>query len=161
MLSVYLQRAPFAFAFFKGSRGPAVGVIAAVLFFFCAPQKGVDMKAKEKHIFTRYRWIICFILLILACLTLRHIIVWYKTRPPNHIHIYDLTWPDRTDANNIVYRRWRYYLEPGSYRPLKVEKYSRDDPNDSFTLEETLVISYPTEDEIRQVIKDAGFQLYR
>jgi hypothetical protein len=27
-----------AFAFFKGSTGPAVSVIAAVLFFFCPPQ---------------------------------------------------------------------------------------------------------------------------
>jgi len=27
-----------AFTFFEGSRGPDLGVIAAVLFFFCAPQ---------------------------------------------------------------------------------------------------------------------------
>ena len=120
-----------------------------------------------KSLFGRYRRVVCFALLILACLTARYVIVWYKTRPPNRIHVYDLTWSDKTgeaeageegnEEGDVVYHRWRYYLEPGSYRPLKVEKHSRGNPNDNFILEETLVIEYPTEDEIGQVIKDAGF----
>ena len=68
-----------------------------------------------------------------------------------------MQWPDETDANNIVYRRWRYFLKPRSYLPLKVEKYSKLDPNDNYVLEEILVVEYPSDDEIRQVIKDAGF----
>ncbi len=112
---------------------------------------------KIKSLFSRYRWVICFVFLILVCLAARYVIVWYKTHPPNYIHVYDLIWPDRTDANNVVYRRWRYFLKPRSYLPLKVEKYSKLGPNDSYALEETLVITYPSTDEIRQVIKDAGF----
>ena len=112
---------------------------------------------KMKSLFSRYRWAIFYVLLILACLPAWYAIVRYKTRPPNRIHVYDLTWPDRTDANNVVYRRWRYFLKPRSYLPLKVEKYSKLDTNDSYALEETLVISYPTTGQIRQIIKDAGF----
>ena len=113
--------------------------------------------AKLRNIFIRYCWVMFYVSLILLCLIARYVIVWYKTRPPNRVHVYDLTWPDRTDANNVVYRRWRYFLKPRSYLPLKVEKYSKRDPNDDYTLKETLVITYPSDDEIRQVIKDAGF----
>ena len=113
--------------------------------------------ANSRNMFNRYRWVIFYVLLTLVSLAGRYVIVWYKTRPPNHIRIHDLTWTDREDANNIVYRRWRYFLKPRSYLPLKIEKYSRSDPNDSYTLKETLVIEYPATEKIRQVIKDAGF----
>jgi len=117
---------------------------------------------KKETLFTcgrasRHRWVIFFVFWILVCLAARYVIVWYKTRPPNHIHVHDLTWSDRTDANNVVYRRWRYFLKPRSYLPLKVEKYSKLDPNDSYALEEALVVSYLTTDEIRRAMKDAGF----
>ena len=114
---------------------------------------------KLKSLFTRYRWVVFYVLLILACLAARYVIVWYKSRPLDHIGVYDLTWPDRADPNDIVYRRWRYFLKPRSYQPFKIEKYSKHDPNDSYTLEETLVIKYPTDEQIQQVIKDVGFQL--
>jgi len=117
----------------------------------------------KNTLFSRYRWIIFYVLLVLACIPLRYAIVWYKSRPPNHVHVHDLTWPDRTDGEegddegDVVYRRWRYFFKPRSYIPLKIEKYSRGEPNDDYVLEETLVISYPSTDEIRQVIKDTGF----
>jgi len=82
---------------------------------------------------------------------------YYNRHARKPIEVCELTWPDRTDVNNIVYRRWRYYIETKTNLPRKIEKYSRCDPNDSFTLEETLVIEYPTDEQIRQVIKDAGF----
>ena len=71
--------------------------------------------------------------------------------------MYDLTWVDRTDADNVVYRRWRYYIENKTKLPRKIKKYSRLDPNDSYVLEETVTVSYPTNEEVMQVIKDAGF----
>ena len=117
--------------------------------------------ANLRSIISRYRWITFYVLLILACLTARYVIVWYKTRPPNHVRIYDLTWSDIEYPNNTVYHRWRYYLKPSSYLPSRVEKYSRADPNDDYVLEETLLIDYPTDEQIRQVIKDAGFQFDR
>ena len=81
----------------------------------------------------------------------------YYNRPARKpVEVYELTWPDRANVNNIVYRRWRYYFKSFSDVPSKVEKYSRADPNDSYTLEETLVIEYPADEQIRQVIKDAG-----
>ena len=115
---------------------------------------------KIKSLFSRYRWVICFVLLILACLAARYVIVWYRTRPPNNVRVYDLTWADRTGGDkggDVVYRRWRYFVETKTNLLRKIEKYSKLDLSGDYTLEETLVISYPTDDEIREVIKDAGF----
>jgi hypothetical protein len=73
------------------------------------------------------------------------------------IEVYDLTWPDKTDANRPVFHRWRYFIEAKTNLPRKVEKYYKLAPEDNYILEETLVISYPTTEEIKSVIKDAGF----
>ena len=106
-----------------------------------------------RNTFVGYRWIIYFVILVLAFLAVRNIIVFCKTRPPDHVRVHDLTWPDRTDKDNVVYRRWRYFLKPRSYLPFKIEKYFRSDPNEDYILEETLVISYPSTGEIRKDIK--------
>ncbi len=100
----------------------------------------------------------------------------YYNRPARKtIEVYDLTWSDKTDEEeqegdegdegldagdvegDVVYRRWRYYIETKTNLPRKIKKYSKRDPNDDYVLEETLVIEYPADDEIRQVIEDAGF----
>jgi len=81
----------------------------------------------------------------------------YKWVKDNPVSVYDLTWPDRADANNVVYRRLRYFIESKTNLPRKVEKYSRADPNGDYTLEETLVISYPTDEQVRAAVKDADF----
>ena len=89
----------------------------------------------------------------------------YYNRPARKpIEVYDLTWSDKTDEDDVgldegdvVYRRWRYYIETKTNLPRKIKKYSKRDPNDDYVLEETLVIEYPADDEIRQVIEDAGF----
>lgn len=73
------------------------------------------------------------------------------------IEVYDLTWPDKTDVNRPVLRRWRYFIEAKTNLPRKVEKFYKLAPEDDYILEETLVISYPTNEEIKSVIKDAGF----
>ncbi len=78
---------------------------------------------------------------------------WVKEYP---VSVCDLTWPDRTDANNVVYRRWRYYIESKTKLPRKIKKYSRLDPNDSYVLEEIVTVGYPTNEEVMQVIKDIG-----
>ena len=122
--------------------------------------------ANLRNIFTRYREVIFYVLLILVCLGLlvaaryyRH----YKWIKNNPISVYDLTWPDRADANeagdegDVVYRRWRYYIETKTNLPRKIKKYSTRDPNDEYVLEETLIVSYPTDEQIRAVIKDANF----
>ena len=114
--------------------------------------------ARARLGFGRYRGVIYWVLLILTCLSARRVIVWYRTRPAGRIHVYDLTWSEkREEGGDVVYRRWRYFIEAKTNLPRKVEKYSRGDPNDNYVLEETLIVNYPTDEQIRQVINDVGF----
>lgn len=113
---------------------------------------------KTKSVFSRYRRALYIVLAVLVCVDLWLGFRYYKKAGrDNHIEVYDLTWPDKTDKDNIVYRRWRYFIESKTNLPRKIEKYSKADPNDNYTLEETLVIGYPTDEQIRAAIKDADF----
>ncbi len=112
---------------------------------------------KIKILLSRYRKGLCIVLAILVFSGLLSAVRYYRhcKRVKNDpISVYDLTWADRTDADNVVYRRWRYYIETKTNLPRKIKKYSRLDPNDRYVLEETLVIEYPTDDQVRQAIKD-------
>ena len=104
--------------------------------------------ANLRNIFTRYRWIIYLILLTIAIPTVRHIVVWYKSRPPNHLYAQDIEWPDMLKGpNTITYHKWRYFLKARSRLPLKIETYSKTDPNGDFILEKTIVILYPNDEK--------------
>ncbi|MHC4646692.1 MAG: hypothetical protein ACYTBJ_14435 [Planctomycetota bacterium] len=73
-----------------------------------------------------------------------------------HIEVYDLTWTDKTADGHEVLRKWRYFIESKTNLPRKIEKYSKRDPNDKYVLEETLIVTYPTDERLRHVIKDAA-----
>lgn len=112
---------------------------------------------KLKQIFSRYHKSVYLILTVLLCISLLVGFRCYKNANRKPIEVYDLTWPDRTDANRPVFRRWRYFIETKTNLPRKVEKYYKLAHEDNYILEETLVVSYPTTEEIKSVIKDAGF----
>ena len=110
-----------------------------------------------KQVFSHYRKPVYLILTALLCISLPVGFRFYKNANRKPIEVYDLTWPDRTDANRPVFRRWRYFIETKTNLPRKVEKYYKLTPEDNYILEETLVVSYPTTEEIKAVIEDAGF----
>ncbi len=110
--------------------------------------------ANLRDIFVRYRESIFYISLILLCFAAIYAIAWNRK---NQTSIYYLAWQDSTDANNVVHHMWWYYLKPSSNLPYRIDKYSRVDPNDSYTLQEYSLIDYPTDDQVRQIVKDAGF----
>ena len=115
------------------------------------------MGAKSKDISIRYRRVLYIVLAMLLCAALLIRFRYYKRSGRKPVEVYDLTWLDKSDKDNIMYRRWRYFIESKTNLPRRIEKYSKADANENYTLEETLVIGYPTDDEIRQVIEDEGF----
>lgn len=95
-----------------------------------------------------------FLLLLFVLFATRQAIIWFDSRPPNHVHIYDLDWSDK-DGNEICYHKWRYYLKPNSFEPFKIEKYSKttSDPSIPYNLIETLIINYPSDEEMKEIIR--------
>ncbi|OHB58993.1 MAG: hypothetical protein A2Y12_19675 [Planctomycetes bacterium GWF2_42_9] len=68
------------------------------------------------------------------------------------IVVYDLTWPDK-GGNNQTLNRWRYFIDSKSHLPRKIEKYSKTNADTDYILKETLIITYPTDEEMSKLFK--------
>jgi len=98
------------------------------------------------------------VLILLISLALPIGLKWYKNySQENHIEVYDLTWTDKTVDGPEVLRKWRYFIESKTSLPRKIEKYRKADGDEHYVLEETLIVSYPTDEQVLAAIKDANF----
>jgi hypothetical protein len=115
---------------------------------------------KVKTIFSRYRRVIYIILLVGVCLDVLAAVRYYRNYKwaKNHpIQVYEKIRPDETDRNNIVYCKWRLFIDKKTHLPVRIEKYIKRAADANYTLLETQVITYPTDEEVKKAIKDAGF----
>ena len=58
------------------------------------------------------------------------------------------------EKSNIVTHKWRYYLDTKTNLPRRIEKYHQTYKDKDFVLKETLVLAYPTDEEIETVINE-------
>lgn len=66
---------------------------------------------------------------------------------------YDLTWIVKsTDSQAVVYRKWRVFAENRTNLPKRIEWYAKSRPEDEYGFEKFIVIAYPGEDEIQNII---------
>jgi len=110
---------------------------------------------KLKHVVIRYCRPKYLVLTVLLCLSFCIILMYYTKAGQEGIKVYDLTWTDKTSEGPDVSRKWRYFIESKTNLPRKIQKYRKLAPEDDYIMEETLIIGYPSADEIRSVIRDA------
>jgi hypothetical protein len=68
---------------------------------------------------------------------------------------YDLTWiAKRTDSRAVVHKKWRVFAEDRTNLPKRIEWYSKSRPEDEYGFERFVVIAYPSEDEIKNIIRN-------
>lgn len=115
------------------------------------------MKKKKLRWLGKFYVCLFVIAVCMALLTEARYYRHYKWVKNNDIVVYDLTWPDEEDDGSVVFRKWRYFIETKTKLPRKIEKYSKYEPNGEYALQETLIVNYPTDEQIRQVIEDANF----
>ena len=69
--------------------------------------------------------------------------------------VYDLIWVvQSTDSPAAVYRKWRVFVTNRTNLPRKIEWYAKIRPEDEYVVERFVVIAYPPEDEIQNIIKN-------
>jgi hypothetical protein len=69
--------------------------------------------------------------------------------------VYDLTWTENsTDSQAIVHRKWRVYAEDRTNLPKRIEWYAKSRTEDEYGFEKYVVIAYPSEDEIKNIIRN-------
>ena len=68
---------------------------------------------------------------------------------------YDLNWIDKsTDSQVVLHKKWRVFAEDRTGLPKRIEWYSKAGSEDEYGFEKFVIISYPTEDEIQDIIRD-------
>ncbi len=68
---------------------------------------------------------------------------------------YELTWIAKsTDSQAVVHRKWRVFAEDRTNLPRKIEWYAKSRPEDEYGVERFVVIAYPSEGEIQNIIKN-------
>jgi len=66
---------------------------------------------------------------------------------------YDLTWIAKSkDSQAVVYRKWRVFIEDRTNLPKRIEWYAKSRPEDEYVVERFVVIAYPSEAEIQDII---------
>jgi hypothetical protein len=70
--------------------------------------------------------------------------------------VYDLTW---TPAAGVTERKWRVFADARSHLPRRTESYSRSDSEAEYELESFVVVTYPSEDEIQEMVANTFGQL--
>jgi hypothetical protein len=68
---------------------------------------------------------------------------------------YELSWIDKsTDSQSALHKKWRVFAEGRTGLPKRIEWYSKTDTENDYGLEKFAVITYPSEDEIKSIIRD-------
>jgi hypothetical protein len=85
--------------------------------------------------------------------------VWEKIRleGSQETEVYDLFWAETLAAGKIINYRWRCHLDPDTKHPLKVEWSEKTADGEDYALTTFTDIHYPSEDQIQQVLDQAGF----
>ncbi len=76
-----------------------------------------------------------------------------KKEAGEKITAYELAWAEETEGG-AVYHKWRYFVEGKTGRPRKIEKYSKNEADGEYVLRETVIIDYPLDEEMREMIKE-------
>jgi len=68
---------------------------------------------------------------------------------------YDLNWINKsTDFQVVLHKKWRVFAEDRTGLPKRIEWYSKAGTEDEYGFEKYVVIEYPSEDEIQDIIRD-------
>jgi hypothetical protein len=71
--------------------------------------------------------------------------------------VYDLTWVEEKQIGFVVFRKWRFFVDPETKLPQKTEFYEKTTANSEYTLTSVFLIEYLSDSDILAIIKDAGF----
>ena len=80
---------------------------------------------------------------------------WERVRDPAIVAlipgcvVYDLTWVASAGGTD---RKWRVFADARSHLPRRTELYARSDSETEYELESFVVVTYPSEDEIREIV---------
>ncbi len=71
--------------------------------------------------------------------------------------VYDLTWSMKLDIGTTAYRMWRVFIDAATNLPIRIEWYRKAASDKEYIFETLNVVTYPSNDEIKNLIQDTFF----
>lgn len=66
--------------------------------------------------------------------------------------VYDLMWLQKVSTSERPHRKWRVFVDADTHLPRRAEFYSKAESADEFTFESFVIVTYPSEGEIRDIV---------
>jgi hypothetical protein len=66
--------------------------------------------------------------------------------------VYDLIWVQVSTSEKDPHRKWRVFVDAGTHLPRRAEFYSKAEADEEFTFERFVIVTYPSEGEIRDIV---------
>lgn len=67
--------------------------------------------------------------------------------------VYDLTWqPQDAPAGGMIHKKWRVFVDAKTHLPRKTAFYSKSGSQAEYEMESYVIVTYPTESEIRDLV---------
>lgn len=90
--------------------------------------------------------------------------VWKKVQPEagdvslEQTEIYDLFWTEKSVGSNTdIHYQWRCHIDATTKHPSKIEWWKKTQQSQEYESTTSIGITYPTEDQMLQIIEKAGF----
>ena len=69
--------------------------------------------------------------------------------------VYELLWTQQGTASEVVlYRKWRVFVDVRTNLPKRAESYIRSGPEQEYKLESFVIVTYPSESEIQDIVRN-------
>jgi hypothetical protein len=75
----------------------------------------------------------------------------------SNLEVYGLLWSDQNQLNILVIRKWQVFVDPETKLPRRTEFYQMLPGEQEYTLKSFKVVDYPTDGEMRAIIKQISF----
>jgi len=73
------------------------------------------------------------------------------------VEIYDLIWKDQETRGGTGYRKYKFYVDPATDLPFKIEVYIKLSLEEDYTLENLILVKYLDSNEFEAVVREKGF----
>lgn len=75
----------------------------------------------------------------------------------HNTNVYDLLWSDKTVGGQLVYKKWRAYIDKDTLLPKRVESWQKQSPADEYELKNWMDITYPQTQDVEELIHKTSF----
>jgi len=72
--------------------------------------------------------------------------------------VYELKWSGKSQIEeNVLLHKWRYYMDPETKLPQRIECYYKDSSNKEYQFDRYKTVTYLSDDEFREIVEAKGF----